>query len=89
MDRLGVSRLKDRLFLEVSGGERQLVLIARSLMQRAKTLLLDEPVANLDLGNQFTVLDEVSKLAGEGYCVVMPTPEVSFLTTLSLRLIIF
>jgi len=80
MDRLGVSRLKDRLFLEVSGGERQLVLIARSLMQRAKTLLLDEPVANLDLGNQFTVLDEVSKLAGEGYCVVMTThnPEQAY-----------
>jgi iron complex transport system ATP-binding protein len=69
MDGLGIASLADRLFLEVSGGERQLVLVARSLMQKAKNLLLDEPVANLDLGNQIKVLEEVSHLAEQGYAV--------------------
>ncbi|MFA6775357.1 MAG: ABC transporter ATP-binding protein [Sphaerochaetaceae bacterium] len=80
MGKLGIAHLSGRLFLEVSGGERQLVLIARSLMQKARNLLLDEPVANLDLGNQINVLEEVSKLADEGYCVVMTThnPEQAY-----------
>ncbi|MCH3908396.1 MAG: ABC transporter ATP-binding protein [Sphaerochaeta sp.] len=80
MDGLGIASLADRLFLEVSGGERQLVLVARSLMQKAKNLLLDEPVANLDLGNQIKVLEEVSHLAEQGYAVVMTThnPEQAY-----------
>ncbi|MFA6845744.1 MAG: ABC transporter ATP-binding protein [Sphaerochaetaceae bacterium] len=81
MKRLGIEYLSDRLFLEVSGGERQLVLIVRALMQNATTLLLDEPSANLDFGNQARVMKQISLLAESGYCIVQTThnPDQAFL----------
>jgi iron complex transport system ATP-binding protein len=81
MDSLGISHLRERLFFDISGGERQLVLIARALMQKTKALLLDEPVANLDYGNQIRVMEEIGRLAEKGYCVVLTShnPEQTYL----------
>ncbi|MCL2140964.1 MAG: ABC transporter ATP-binding protein [Dehalococcoidia bacterium] len=81
MERLGISHLRNRPYTRISGGERQLTVIARALAQQTKVLVLDEPVANLDFGNQLLVLTQVKKLARDGYTVVQAThnPDQAFM----------
>ena len=74
MEKIGISHLADRCFHRLSGGEQQLVLIARALVQDAPVLMLDEPTANLDFGNQLLVLEQARNLAREGYTVIQTTP---------------
>ena len=80
LETLGIAHLAARDWLRVSGGERQLALIARALAQQPAILILDEPTASLDFGNQLRVLDQVRGLAGRGLAVVMSThhPEQAF-----------
>ena len=59
--------------LGVSGGERQLALIARALATEATHLLMDEPTANLDFGNQSLILDEVARLKASGTGILFST----------------
>lgn len=70
MEKLGISHMAKRGFAEISGGERQLVLIARAMTQNTKILVMDEPTANLDYGNQYRVLELVRQLAKEGYLIL-------------------
>ena len=70
MARVGVEHLADRSVLELSGGERQLVLFARALAQEARLLLLDEPTAHLDLSHRLRVLEQVRLFAGAGGSVL-------------------
>jgi len=70
---LGISHLRDRGFGRISGGERQLVLLARAIIQDAKLLIMDEPTANLDYGNQFRVMERIRGLVEEGYTVIIST----------------
>ena len=81
MEKVGITRLQDRCFHRLSGGEQQLVLIARALVQKAPVLMLDEPTANLDFGNQLLVLEQARSLAREGYTVIQTThhPEQSYM----------
>ncbi len=62
LEELGIRNLADRTVAEVSGGQLQLVLIARALIQEAKILLLDEPTAHLDVSNELRVLSIVYRL---------------------------
>ena len=81
LERLHISHLWDRDYSTLSGGERQLVLIARALVQEAGILLMDEPSANLDFGNRIRVMETVRDLTREGYCVIQTThdPEQAYL----------
>ena len=66
MERVGVAHLADRSVLELSGGERQLLLLARALAQDARVLLLDEPTSHLDLRHRVTVLEQVRDFVAGG-----------------------
>lgn len=78
LDQVRVGHLIDRAYLQLSGGERQLVLIARALAQNSQALIMDEPVSGLDYGNQFhllTVIRELSLNGGPSFVLTTHHPE--------------
>ena len=81
LERMGIMHLKDRGGSQISGGERQLVLIARAVAQQAKILVMDEPSANLDFGNKMRVMKTVKGLTDDGYTIIQSThdPEQAYL----------
>jgi len=71
---VGIARLRLQRYTEISGGERQLALIARALAQEPSILLLDEPTSHLDFGNQTLILETISRLTRQrGLAVLMAT----------------
>jgi len=75
LDQLGLLALRDRSMLELSGGERQMVVLARALTQQACLLLMDEPLAHLDLSNKGLILAVIRRLSEAGVAVVFTTHE--------------
>ena len=73
LERMGIMHLKDRGCANISGGERQLVLIARAIAQQARILVMDEPSANLDFGNKIRVMKTVKGLTEDGYTIIQST----------------
>ncbi|MGI8577302.1 MAG: ABC transporter ATP-binding protein [Nocardioidaceae bacterium] len=73
IERVGISDLRDRQFPMLSGGEQQLVLIARAIAAECPILALDEPSAGLDLHNQAQVLSLLRKLVADGMAVLLTT----------------
>jgi len=73
IEMLGISHLTDRPYTIISGGEAQLVFIARALVAQPKVLLLDEPTTNLDLKNQMVILDVLERLAKEKHIAAIMT----------------
>lgn len=71
LEQVGLTDLRDRPYTEISGGEQQLVLIARGLTQRCPVLLMDEPTAHLDLSNQHRVLEIVHQLGRQGLSFII------------------
>jgi iron complex transport system ATP-binding protein len=81
LERMAISHLRERGFRSLSGGEQQLVLIARALAQKARLLVMDEPTANLDYGNQIRLLFQIKALSRQGYSIILSThnPDHAFL----------
>jgi len=73
LEQMGISHLSHKYLTQISGGERQQVSLSRALAQRPKVILMDEPTAHLDYGNQIKVLRIIKKLAAEGYAAVITT----------------
>jgi iron complex transport system ATP-binding protein len=73
LERFGIAALAQRPYTEISGGERQLVLLARALAQEPRFIVLDEPTASLDFGNQGKVMQEIRALADSGLGVLFTT----------------
>lgn len=73
MEKLDLLKISSAKCSEISGGELQMVLIARALVSDPKILILDEPESNLDFKNQLLVLDTITELASEGVCCIFNT----------------
>jgi iron complex transport system ATP-binding protein len=73
MERLSILHLEERPYTEISGGERQLALIARAMTQGAGTFIFDEPANGLDYGNQIRLLEGLMELRNDGYTFIMST----------------
>lgn len=74
---LGIGHLAARPFTDISGGEKQMTLIARALAQEPELIVMDEPTASLDFGNQARVLSRISSFATSGMAVVVSTHDPS------------
>ncbi len=73
LDKLSILHLKERPYTRISGGERQLTLIARAMTQGAHTFIMDEPANGLDYGNQIKLLEGLMDLCDEGYTFIKST----------------
>lgn len=73
LEKVGILHLKDNIYSQISGGERQLAFIARALTQESKIIFMDEPVTGLDYGNQLKLLKFLKELCVEGYTFVKTT----------------
>lgn len=78
---LGISYLCQKNFSKISGGEQQLVLIARAMIQGSKVLILDEPYSNLDIKTKFFLMDTLRLLINQGYTILLSShnPQDAFL----------
>jgi iron complex transport system ATP-binding protein len=81
MRQVGIYELKDRCYMDMSGGERQLVFLARALAQQASYYLLDEPTAHLDFYNQHALMKTLRKIVeqqGCGALIALHDPNLAF-----------
>lgn len=73
LEQVGIADLEERKFTQLSGGEQQMVMIARALSQQADLLMMDEPTSSLDYGNREKILTLLKNLTCSGYTVVLST----------------
>lgn len=89
MDRLGIGILKGKIFSNLSGGEQQLVMIARAMVQETQYIVFDEPESNLDFKNQKVIMNIIKELAeeGKGIIVISHKPDFAIFWNATLMLI--
>lgn len=82
MEELGIRHLRDAPYVDISGGELQMVMFARALVQEPQMIIMDEPTAALDYGNAVKVIEKIRDLADTGFAIVMVThnPDHAFMT---------
>lgn len=73
LEKVNALHLANKKYTALSGGQRQLILIARAICQAAKVFVMDEPAANLDYANHQLLMEVTTDLAKKGYCIVMST----------------
>lgn len=73
LDTMGISSYADRIYTQLSGGERQMVIIARAIAQQSDILIMDEPTASLDFSNQYLVLSQMLRLSKNKKSILMVT----------------
>lgn len=87
LHRMGIDHLADQPVTTLSGGQRQLVLIARALAQETPLLILDEPNASLDWGNRLRLLMRIKDLAAEGLALILSTHDPDHAARLATRVL--
>lgn len=85
IEAMGISQIKGRGTRKISGGEKQLMLLARSLMQEAEILIMDEPTSSLDFANSHRVMRKVKELAERGYTIIFSTHSPSLASSIRRR----
>ncbi|MEQ1714004.1 MAG: ABC transporter ATP-binding protein [Hyphomicrobium sp.] len=88
LENLGIGCFAHRDVTRLSGGQRQLVMIARAIAQQAPLIVMDEPTASLDFGNQARVLTEVRKLAERGAGIILSTHDPDHAFAIASRVIL-
>jgi iron complex transport system ATP-binding protein len=81
LGKLQIRHLRNRIFTQLSGGEQQMIIVARALAQQPVFLVMDEPAASLDFGNQIRVISQVNSLKNDSLGILMAThsPDHAFL----------
>lgn len=88
LETLGIADLAEAEYTRISGGQRQLALLARALAQDTPSIVMDEPTASLDFGNQVVVLAEVKRLAERGLGVVLSTHDPDHAFSVGTRVVL-
>lgn len=86
---LGGQVLRHRIYTQLSGGEQQLVLLARALAQQPQALILDEPTASLDFGNQIRVLEQIHALRDQGLAIFLCTHQPEHVYRVADKVLLF
>ncbi len=73
LNKLGIRHFAEKIYMQMSGGEKQLVNLARILVQQPQLILFDEPTSALDYGNVFKTLSLIKELSLQGFTIVMTT----------------
>jgi len=87
INKMLLTNLSQKYFSHLSEGEKQIVLIARALIRKPKILILDEPIANLDLKSKFQVIDQINELNNLNTKIICITHDISMITEIYNRII--
>jgi iron complex transport system ATP-binding protein len=81
LEKLQLRHLRNRIFTQLSGGEQQMVIVARALAQQPLFLVMDEPASSLDFGNQIRIISQVNRLKNDSLGILMAThsPDHAFM----------